>query len=119
MSAEAIDYRAEGERRVAAGLPRYEPIPRIATYTDGSPVVEGDAIRYQQQPGGILPASGQWAYGIATPYPHSAESRARMLAYGSTLDPDELTLRTESGRYLGIVGHIVERADAPEAGGDR
>ena len=39
-----------------------------ATYTDGTPVQQGDSIRYHQAPGGLLP-HGDWDYGTAEFYP--------------------------------------------------
>ena len=101
---------------------------RIATYTDGTPVREGDRIRYQQTPGGLIPASGEWTYGIAAKRPYSDEERASMEAFNEkqgyvALDPDEIYLcreepirwgssETRPGYYY-IVSHIVERVIAP------
>lgn len=82
---------------------------RAALYTDGTPVQEGDSIRYHQQPGGLM-AHGPWRYGIAQPAP--ADSGWREMAERSNwLDPDELFLYdpTTDRRY-GIVGHVIERA---------
>lgn len=104
----------------------------IARYTDGTPVEEGDSIRYHQAPGGILPASTEWKYGTARKYPHTPEQRARIDAYneaqaakglGSMLDPDELHLSREettggyhpeprTAYYHIAGGHIVERVTA-------
>jgi len=103
---------------------------RIATYTDGTPVLIGDTIRYRQQPGGLLPASPEWTYGIAAYFPpnHEGPGRARLEAYisaqsekgyGTMLDPDEIHLKADvldykgdfsRVAYFGIVGHIVEKA---------
>lgn len=38
-----------------------------ATYTDGTPVQEGDRVRYRQTPGGLL-SRGGWTEGVAVPY---------------------------------------------------
>lgn len=99
----------------------------IAEYTDGTPVGEGDSIRYHQAPGGMLPASTEWTYGTARKFPHTPEQLERMEAYrlaqaakgyGTMSDPDTLYLFTivhpdtpqERPAYYGIVGgHIVER----------
>ncbi len=70
---------------------------RIARYTDGTLVREGDRIRYHQAPGGMLP-HGDWRYGIA----------ARQRAADPT-DPELYLL--EDGRLYNLVGHVVERAD--------
>lgn len=101
---------------------------RTARYTDGTPVREGDRIRYRQTPGGILPASPEWKRGTARKFPHTPEAVARIRAYndrfgGDTLlDPDELYLFREETTggyrpelrpaYFHIVGHIVERDTA-------
>lgn len=102
----------------------------IARYTDGTPVEEGDRIRYRQAPGGILPASGGWTYGVARKYPHAPEQLARWADYvaaqaakglSTMFDPDELHLAREeitggyrpkprTAYYMIAGGHIVERA---------
>lgn len=74
---------------------------RIAKYTDGTLVNGGDSIRSKQSPGGLLPPSLNWDYGIAARLPNAPELEI--------LDPDELYLRTPEGRYYYIVSHIVER----------
>lgn len=63
------------------------------TYTDGTRVQEGDAIRYHQAPGGLMPHE-DWRYGVAAPSPHPA--------YG------ELVLLSES-RHYNLFGHVIER----------
>lgn len=97
---------------------------RIPTYADGTLVKEGDAIRYQQAPGGLLPASGEWKYGIASLFPHTPGAIARMNTYNAAqgyiaLDPEELVLKGveragtkyERIAYYGIYGHIIERVE--------
>lgn len=95
-----------------------------AKYTDGTPVREGDSIRYRQQPGGLLPA-GDWKYGTAALFPPHQERREQLEAFNRAegylaLDPDELHLmrdepiggyNTETRKaYYHIAGHIIERA---------
>lgn len=66
------------------------------TYTDGTPVQEGDRIRYHQAPGGLM-AHGDWRYGVAVrlPVPH--------------VDSWELVLRgNDDGRHYGLYGHVIE-----------
>lgn len=93
---------------------------RVARYRDGSPVREGDKIRYHQAPGGMLP-HGDWQYGVAV---HLDDETRQKYAkwnptgrYGDTFDPERLyLLDTElsetSGwpRMFDIAGHVVERA---------
>lgn len=59
------------------------------------PVQVGDRIRTRQYPGGILPASQDWTYGVAAIFPRSDEERARIDAFNAAqgsivIDPDEL-----------------------------
>jgi hypothetical protein len=78
---------------------RYAPPYLEATYTDGSPVIKGDRIRYRQQPGGILPASMEWKKGVASKCPWDKSGTLYLK-------------RTEpSGReaYYHIFSHIVEK----------
>ena len=96
---------------------------RTARYTDDEPVKRGDLIRYRQTPGGILPASPEWTYGVAEPFPHTERELADIHAFNKAqgyiaLNPDELYLTFEKALPSGetrttrlyIVGHIVERA---------
>jgi hypothetical protein len=73
-----------------------DKVQRRARYTDGAYVQEGDLIRYRQAPGGVLPASPRWDYGVA--------------ARASWEDSGELYLRNDEGRLFHIFGHVVERA---------
>lgn len=70
------------------------PKPR---YTDGSEVNAGDAVRYRQAPGGILPASPEWKHGRAVVSDHCS----------GTLDLD-----ATDGRKYHLLGHIIERVHA-------
>lgn len=83
---------------------------RIATYTDGTEVQEGDRIRYRQAPGGLLPASPDWCEGVAGKMREFVESpdRARE-ATSNGIDVEELMLICDDGSRRSIVGHIVER----------
>lgn len=93
---------------------------RTPTYTDSTEVKEGDKIRYRQAPGGLLPASPEWTYGVATTYPRSEGERERMEAFNRSqgyiaLDPDELVLCADESYgkgkvYYNIYSHIIERA---------
>ncbi len=74
-----------------------------ATYTDGTPVVEGDKVRYHQQPGGMM-AHGDWRYGVAATYPEQVANP------GKWQDANELYLRDDKGSYYGMTGHVIERA---------
>lgn len=75
-----------------------------ACYTDGTPVQEGDRIRYHQTPGGLLP-HGDWTYGTAAKVP----THYRQAPYvGAYLDPDELYL-FDGQRYFHMAPHIIER----------
>lgn len=91
--------------------------PETPLYTDGSPVREGDRIRYHQAPGGLLPppsdAHGNvlWTTGTAV---HDSmlsvppELRRKAELAGNPYQ--ELVLRTEEGRkYMITGGHIIER----------
>ncbi len=40
------------------------------TYTDGTEVRPGDAVRYRQAPGGLMAPSGEWTYGTAVVSSH-------------------------------------------------
>lgn len=85
----------------------------IALYADGTPVTEGDRIRYRQTPGGLMaPASRNgeyvWTEGVAVKYPPYQEEREWLLERGF-IDPDELHLLAEDGRYRHIAPHIIER----------
>lgn len=86
---------------------------RIAKYTDGTSVQEGDRIRFKQASGGILPPSEEWRYGVARPDRRNPEVQELHAAYaarmGIDFNRDELYL-FDDGRYFNIVGHIVERA---------
>ena len=84
---------------------------RIARYTDGTLVQEGDRIRYHQAPGGIF-APGDWRYGVAKKYPRTERELESMAAYNErhgvlSLDPDELYL-FDGEHHYNIVGHVVE-----------
>lgn len=81
-----------------------------ALYTDGTPVIEGDSIRYRQTPGGLIAPSGKWDYGIATKFPHPDHIREYAATHPDwAYDLDELHLLTSEGRYLHIAPHIIER----------
>lgn len=97
-----------------------------ALYTDGTPVAEGDFVRYHQTPGGLmappsnLDGSIKWDHGVAIKYPYSVEQRERMLARiereGYGVDPDELHLYGKGGwcnadgySYFHMAPHIIER----------
>jgi len=68
---------------------------QMPRYTDSTLVREGDAIRYKQAPGGILPASQEWMHGVAVP--------STRFGYPS------LVLEAHGLRY-NLTGHIIERA---------
>ena len=71
-------------------------------FTDGTEVRAGDRVRYKQAPGGMLPPSQDWKYGVAEPFvPHAGYDWA-----------DELSLHAEDGRWYNLGGHIIERAEA-------
>lgn len=96
----------------------------IALYTDGTPVQEGDRVRYHQHPGGMMaPESNsdgtvKWHTGFAVKLPwyqgpENAERRASALRAG--IDPDELACEyhERSGwgsQYGHMAPHIIERA---------
>lgn len=96
----------------------------IAYYTDGTPVQEGDRVRYHQQPGGLMSPETdrdgniKWHEGVAAKYPPHVERREQMLATierdGYGLDPDELLLKrfersSWGGEYAWMAGHVIER----------
>lgn len=59
------------------------------------PVRVGDRIRTRQYPGGLLPASQDWTYGVAAIFPRSEEELERIAAFNAAqgwiaIDPDEL-----------------------------
>lgn len=96
----------------------------IALYTDGTPVQEGDRVRYHQAPGGLMapPSDARgnviWHYGIAAKFPGYQERREELLERGH-IDPDELhCLRTvdsglwsKAGSYGHMAPHIIERVE--------
>lgn len=97
-----------------------------ALYTDGTPVNEGDRVRYHQTPGGLMaPATNsdgtiKWHTGTAVKLPwyqgaENAEKRASAIRAG--IDPDELTCEYDTpsvwgGGYGHMACHIIERWDA-------
>ena len=84
---------------------------RIATYTDGTEVSEGDRIRYRQAPGGLMAPSAEWVEGVAVKmqeFVDDPDRRQRALENG--IDVDELVLDAGDGGRYSIVSHIVERA---------
>lgn len=70
------------------------------TYTDGSPVREGDAIRFHQAPGGLMP-HGDWQYGVAAYLPARYDHPSK-----------ELHLLADDGRYYILYSHVIERVSA-------
>lgn len=76
-----------------------------AKYTDGTPVQEGDRVRYHQTPGGLLPP-GDWREGVAVPYPYPEDRREGLIAAG--VDPDELHV-FDGEHYYHAAPHIIER----------
>lgn len=85
--------------------------PRIATYTDGDEVIEGDRIRYRQAPGGLMAPSSDWLEGVAVKMQEFADDpERRRRALDNGIDVDELVLDAGDGGRYSIVGHIVERA---------
>ena len=98
---------------------------RVAKYTDGSTVQEGDHIRFKQAPGGILPVDSEWKYGVAKMKPYSDVERQRIEKYNADqgeicINLDELYLYKEESYYSQPIdvyyiisgGHIVERVDS-------
>ncbi|MBO0676816.1 hypothetical protein JRC04_05005 [Mycolicibacterium sp. S2-37] len=100
----------------------------IALYTDGTPVREGDRVRYHQTPGGLMaPPSNpdgsiKWHEGIARRYPYTDEQRQRLLdrrvREGYGIDPDELHCYGvddwcggDRMAYLHMAPHIIERME--------
>ena len=96
----------------------------IARYTDGTPVREGDRVRYHQTPGGIMAPETdrdgniKWHEGIAVkiPWYQGDENRERReSAIRAGIDPDELALDyfDRSGFHASGYGHmaphIIER----------
>lgn len=79
---------------------------RVALYTDGTPVLHGDRIRYHQAPGGLIPP-GPWREGVAALWPGRIRNPAEWL------DPAELYLY-DDGHFYWIVGHVVERLPPPD-----
>ena len=88
---------------------------RTANYTDGSPVQEGDRIRYHQAPGGILPPPMHYRNGKRTPWREGVATMSRRPIFGEY----ELVLEDEQGRHYGIVGHVIERLPATETAGEQ
>lgn len=82
--------------RVYDWHPECSPPPR---YVDGTEVSAGDAVRFRQAPGGILPPSPDWRYGRAVVSDHCS----------GTLD-----LAATDGRFYNLLGHIIERASVEE-----
>ena len=78
------------------------------TYTDGTPVREGDLARYHQAPGGLLTPSSLdgdiWNYGTIV--------RVEQTGSVSSWYPD-LYLKVERGPYAGstcgLLGHVIEK----------
>lgn len=97
---------------------------RRPEYADGTPVSEGDRIRYHQALGGLMApgsdADGNiWNYGTAVKIPDYAndpQARAQAMAHG--IDVDELVIQVESGPYKGswstIYGHVIEKLTGDE-----
>ncbi len=97
---------------------------RNPVYTDGTVVVEGDSIRYRQRPGGVLPASENWTYGVAAKRELAEGEREMMEAFNQeqgyvALNPDELLLKREEPvggsssdtrtAYYNLHSHIIEK----------
>lgn len=70
-------------------------VPKTPKYSDGSGYVStGDAIRFKQAPGGILPSSQEWVYGTVVESANSSIS-THVIQSGAT-------------RY-NLLGHVIER----------
>lgn len=80
---------------------------RTPHYTDGTPVQEGDRIRYHQAPGGILAPPMHFRNGEWTPWREGTAARSRFTIFGE----HELVLEDESGSQYGITGHVIERLE--------
>jgi hypothetical protein len=96
-----------------------------ALYTDGTPVQEGDRVRYHQCPGGLLPPESnpdgtiKWHIGTAAKYPPYVERREELQTFNAkqgylALDPDELHCKYDvrsgwGGEYGHMAPHIIER----------
>ena len=100
-----------------------------ARYTDGTPVQEGDRVRYHQSLGGLMsPPSNpdgsiKWYTGTATTFPPYQEDRDAMLARrardGGGTDPDELYCKYDEGQgwmgageYGHMAPHVIERLES-------
>lgn len=104
---------------------RYAPDGARTHLYDGTeePVREGDRIRTQQYPGGLLPP-GEPVEGVAVKFPHDDRALAQIHAVNErqghiVLDPDELVCRTiyrpgtryERVSYVSI-HHVEKLGDA-------
>lgn len=88
---------------------------RTAHYTDGTPVKEGDRIRYHQAPGGILPPPMHYRNGELTPWREGVATMSSHRIFGEY----ELVLEDEQGHQYGIVGHVIERLSATKTTGEQ
>jgi len=80
----------------------YEERLKHVLYTDGTPVQEGDKIRYHQAPGGLL-QHGDWQYGIAV---------LHEFPLGDTT-ATEMVLEAD-GKHYNLCGHVIERTEWTE-----
>lgn len=69
-------------------------------YTDGALVKEGDLIRCKSHPGGIIPAKGPWAEGVAVSVNHEEFPGFQNIA-----------LKDANGTLWRIAGHIIEKRE--------
>lgn len=80
------------------------------TYTDGTPVQEGDHIRYHQAPGGLLSPPRRFRNGERTLW---TEGVAVMPEDDGSIFGNAMVLRAEDGRHYHLLGHVIERIAAP------
>lgn len=79
---------------------------RIARYSDdGTPVQEGDRIRYHQAPGGLMSPPMYFRKGEFTRWTEGVAVLSPRLIFGER----EIVLKDEEGRHHGLVGHVIER----------
>lgn len=85
-----------------------QDLHRVARYGDGTPVQEGDHIRYHQAPGGLMSPPMHFRNGEFTPW---TEGVAVMIERPtqSIFGKHEIVLEDEAGRRYGLVSHVIER----------
>lgn len=71
---------------------------RVPRYEDGSPVREGDKIRYRQAPGGLMARDPEWKHGTAVSLTDYGCERELYLAH--------------DGRHYLIYSHEIERDES-------